>query len=71
MKILILSISLLIITGCSTIKQEVQPVLCPPCPIAGPKVASELEKVCDDTKCPNTIDWLNRYAKVCDILKEK
>jgi len=60
-------IMILFISACTTVKPA-QTNICPPCAIAGPKVAEELEKICDENKCPNTIDWINRHAKVCDIL---
>ena len=71
MRMLFSFILILFLSSCTSIKPEIKNCLiCPPCPIAGPKVAYELEKVCDDNLCPNTIDWLNRYAKTCDILNE-
>lgn len=66
---ILLFLSLLFLIGCSSTKVE-SCVVCPPCAIAGPKVAQELEKVCDEKKCPYTIEWLNRHAKVCDILNK-
>lgn len=34
----------------------------PEMPVAGEKVAAELEKVCSNKKCPNTLEWLNRLS---------
>ena len=60
----------LLLVGCASTPKPQETNICPPCAVAGPKVAEELEKVCDEKKCPNTIDWINRHAKVCDILTE-
>lgn len=67
---ILLFLSCLILNACATKVKPEQVNMCPPCAVAGPKVAKELEKVCDEKKCPNTIDWINRHAKVCDILTE-
>lgn len=67
-----LFIMLLFLSGCASTKINSCPTnTCPPCAIAGPKVAKELAKVCDEKTCPNTIDWINRHAKVCDILNSR
>jgi hypothetical protein len=68
--IILIFFVLAILTSCTSTKIE-NINTCPPCPIAGKKVAIELEKVCDEQKCKNTIEWLQRYEKVCDILKTR
>lgn len=60
----------LFLNGCGTTKSN-QVVLSYECAKAGPLVADELEKVCDEIKCKNTISWLNRHAKVCDMTKNR
>jgi len=32
-------------------------------PLGGDKVASELKKYCDDTRCPNTNNWFNKLKE--------
>ena len=69
MKYLVLPL-ILVLSSCSNIEPQ-SCLICPACAVAGPEVAVELEKVCDEKTCPNTIDWLNRHAKVCDILENR
>lgn len=68
---IILIILSILVSSCSLIKPQ-----CPvthtisSCAKAGPLVAEELEKICDEKTCPNIIEWLNRHSKVCDILEK-
>lgn len=61
------------LNSCAATNSE--PMLCPTYPIAGPKVATELEKIEFDT-APNFWEWLARINKlkseleVCKILTQ-
>ena len=49
---ILLFLSCLILNACATKVKPEQVNMCPPCAVAGPKVAEEFEKVCDEKKCP-------------------
>lgn len=63
-----LLISILLLCACAN-KVETKPVThLPPCPKPSPNVARELKPHCNDSTCPATLDFFNRFYKVCDIL---
>lgn len=53
-------IFLVILSGCAKKSyKEVSLYNLPEKPLAGEKVANELEKICDDKKCYHLNEWLN------------
>lgn len=36
-------------------------------PLGGDKVASELKKYCDDSKCPHTNNWFNKLKEFREV----
>lgn len=54
-------IFLVMLSGCA--KESYSYNNLPEFPKAGTEVARELEEICDDVKCKNTNDWLNRLYR--------
>ena len=58
---------ILLLASCASDSCPIQKSL-PPCPHPSPQVARELKPYCNDSTCPATLDFFNRFYKVCDIL---
>jgi len=48
-----------LLSGCKTNTCNIEKLALPTMPVAGNKVAAELDNVCSATKCPNVTLWLN------------
>lgn len=51
---------MIILSGCATTNyEEFVCISLPEMPLAGDKVADEIALVCNNDRCPHTIQWLN------------
>jgi len=62
---LMIAISLITLTACAgtTCKGNFEYVAMPEFPIAGKKVANEIDQVCNDADCAELNDYMNRIYK--------